>query len=343
VPELFVAQRDLLTKHPFHKHSTLQCFLALNNNGDIVGRIAAILNNNYNTFHQSNDGFFGFFDCINNQDVASALFEEAVSWLKDRGVFSMIGPVNFSMNETCGILVDGFDDPPVVMMTYNAPYYGGLIEKAGLQKKKDLFAHRWTGLQYNRRPLRLVDALLARLNNNGISIRKINMKKFAAESDQMHQVYNSSFSNNFGFSPITHEEWGHLSKDLKMLIDPDFCLLAVEGDKIVGFAVAIPDINQVLYKIKRGRLLPAGIFKLLWGKRKITGIRILILGVIDGYRKRGIETCLYADIVKAYVEKGMQYAEASWTLEDNHLINSAIASVGGVHYKTYRLYEKILL
>lgn len=342
VPELFIAQKDLFTKHPFHQHSNLQCFLAINDNGNVVGRIAAILNNSYNAFHQSNDGFFGFFDCIDKQEIATALLDTAANWLRGMGLLKMMGPMNFSMHETCGVLVEGFEDAPCVMMTYNAFYYNSLIEQSGFSKKMDLYAYRWNGLQYNKRPLRLVDSLLMRLERNNITIRKIDMKRFTTESKQLHQVYNQVLSNNFGFSPMDEAEWAYLSKDLKMLVDPEFCLLAVEGDKIVGFALAIPDMNQVFRKIKRGRLLPWGIFKLLWGKRKVNGIRIIILGVIDGYRKRGIETCLYGRIIDTYIKRGMSYAEASWTLETNHLINSAIESVGGHRYKTYRIYEKVL-
>jgi GNAT superfamily N-acetyltransferase len=339
VPELFIAQRDILTKHPFHKHSSLQTYLAFED-GKIIGRIAAILNNNHNAFNQTNDGFFGFFDCIDDQETADLLFKAATDWLKDKKVSKMVGPVNPSTNETCGLLIKGFDTPPVVMMTYNAPYYERLIEKAGFKKQIDLLAWRWNGHSYNDKSVHLVDKLSERLKRNDIIIRKVRINKFKEEAAALREVYNSAWDKNMGFFPMTNEEFDYTAKDLKMIIDPDFCLIAEQHGKIVGFGVAIPDINQILQKIKRGRLLPTGIFKLLFGKSKIKGIRIMLLGVVDGYRKMGIEAVLYGTIIKEYARKGLEYAEASWTLEHNDMVNRAIEAIGGDPYKTYRIYEK---
>jgi len=341
VPELFIAQKDLLTTHPFHKHSSLQTFLAYDDN-KIVGRIAAIQNNSHNEFNKSNDGFFGFFDCINDQEVANLLFDEATKWLKERKLSTIIGPVNFSTNEACGLLIDGFDSPPMVMMTYNAPYYADLIEKAGLKKKVDLIAWNWTGQSYDDKSVRLLDMLQERLKRNNIIIRKINLKNFKEESAKLREVYNKAWDKNLGFVPMNDAEFDYLAKDLKMLLDVDFCLVAEQEGKVVGFGLAVPDLNQVLIKVKRGRLLPTGIFKILLGKSKISAIRIMALGVIDGYRKMGIEACLYGTIIKDYKRKGLKSAEASWTLEHNDLINNAIAAIKGDPYKKYRIYEKAI-
>jgi GNAT superfamily N-acetyltransferase len=341
VPELFIAQRDLLTTHPFHKHSSLQCFLAYD--GDkIVGRVAAILNNNHNKFNNVNDGFFGFFDCINDTSVAKLLIDTVIDWLKQKGVNKVVGPVNPSTNETAGLLVKGFDSPPVVMMPYNPAYYVNLIEGAGFTKQVDLIAWRWKGGNYNDKSLKLLDKLQERLQRSEITIRKVNMKNFKQEADALREVYNHAWDKNMGFFPMTNEEFDYTAKDLKMILDPDFCLVAEQNGKIVGFGVAIPDINQTLIKIKKGRLLPTGIFKLLLGKKKITGIRIMLLGVIDGYRKMGIEAVLYGSIIREYRRKGLAYAEASWTLENNDMVNRAIEAIGGDPYKTYRIYEKAI-
>ncbi|QJD97812.1 hypothetical protein HH214_18980 [Mucilaginibacter robiniae] len=339
VPELFIAQRDLLTTHPFFEHSSLQCFLAYNDN-KIAGRIAAILNNNHNKYNEANDGFFGFFDCINDADVAKLLFETATQWLKQKGLTNMIGPMNFSTNETTGLLIEGFDSPPVVMMTYNASYYPALLEKAGLHKKVDLIAWRFGAEGYDDRSMKLLDKLQERLKRNNIVIRKINMKNYKQEADKIAEVYNSAWEKNTLFVPMTKAEFDYLAKDLKMLVDPDFCIIAEQEGKVVGVGLAVPDLNQVLIKIKKGRLLPTGIFKLLLGKSKIQGIRIMILGVVEGYRKMGIEACLYGTIIKEYRRKGLKYAEASWTLENNDLINNAIQAINGEPYKKYRIYEK---
>lgn len=342
IPELFIAQKDLLTTHPFYKHSSIQTFLAYNNQ-KIVGRIAAILNNNHNKFNKVNDGFFGFFDCINNQETANLLFNTAAQWLKEKGVDQkFIGPVNFSTNEACGLLIEGFDSPPMLMMTYNAPYYAALIENAGFFKQIDLIAWHWDGNNYDDKSVRLLDALQERLKRNNIIIRKINLKNFKQEAANLRTVYNSAWDHNSGFVPLTDDEFNHLAKDLKLIIDPDFVLVAEQNKKIVGFGLALPNFNEVLQKVKRGRLLPTGIFKILLNKSKIKSIRIYALGVIDGYRKMGIEACLYGTIIKQYKRKGFTHAEAGWTLENNDLINNAIKAIKGDPYKKYRIYEKAI-
>jgi len=341
VPELFIAQRDLLTTHPFHKHSQLQPFLAYD--GDkIVGRIAAINNANHNQFNKTNDGFFGFFDCINDAEVSGLLFDAAIKWLKEKKLDKIVGPVNPSTNETCGLLVQGFDSSPMVMMTYNPPYYIDLVEKAGLKKQVDLLAWHWDKTSYNDKSVQLLDKLQDRLKRSDITIRKVNLKKFKEEAAALREVYNTAWDKNMGFFPMTNEEFDYTAKDLKMILDPDFCLLAEQHGKIVGFGVAIPDINAILKTIKRGRLLPTGLFKLLFGKSKIKGIRIMLLGVVDGYRKMGIEAVLYGNIIKEYRRKGLEYAEASWTLENNDMVNRAIEAIGGDPYKKYRIYEKAI-
>jgi GNAT superfamily N-acetyltransferase len=341
VPELFIAQKDLLTTHPFHKHSKLQPFLAYDGE-KVVGRIAAILNNAHNEFNQANDGFFGFFDVINDEETTKLLFDAAEKWLKENGVSTIIGPVNFSTNEACALLIEGFDSPPLIMMTYNAPYYADLIEKAGLSKKVDLLAWHWDDKSYDDKSVKLLDALQERLKRNNIIIRKINLKNFQQEADALREVYNKAWDRNLGFVPMNNDEFNYLAKDLKMILDPDFCLVAEQDGKVVGFGLAVPDLNQVLKTVKRGRLLPTGIFKILMNKGKINGIRIMALGVIDGYRKMGIEACLYGTIIKEYKRKGFKYAEASWTLEHNDLINRAIEAIKGNPYKKYRIYEKVI-
>jgi len=340
VPELFIGQRDLLTKHPFHKHNSLQSFLAYEGT-KIVGRIAAILNNSHNEFNKRNDGFFGFFDCINDDAVATALFNTAANWLKEKGVTqNIIGPVNFSTNEPCGLLVQGFDSPPVLMQTYNKPYYINLVEKQGFTKQVDLIAWNWEGQNYDDKSVRLLATLQERLKRNNIIIRNVSLKDFKNETVKLREVYNAAWDQNTGFVPMNDDEFNYLAKDLKLILDPDFCLIAEQEGKIVGFGLALPDYNQIFKTIKRGRLLPTGLFKLLFNKKKITRIRIYALGVIDGYRKMGIEACLYGTIIKEYKRKGYLSAEAGWTLENNVLINNAIAAIKGDPYKKYRLYER---
>jgi hypothetical protein len=343
VPELFIAQQDMLTpgKHPFHEHSTLQLFLAYEDTR-IVGRIAAIQNNNHNNAYNLKDGFFGFFDSINDQETADLLISAASEWLLEKGLTRVVGPVNFSTNDICALLIEGFVGPPVVMMPYNPPYYLQLLEKAGFGKKVDLRAYKFTAGNYDDRSLRLTEAIRDRLKRNRVIIRKIDMKNFKSEVKSLREVYNKAWDSNLGFVPMTENEFDYLAKDLKLIMDPDFCFVAEQDGKLVGFALSIPDINQVLIKIKKGRLLPFGLLKLLILKRRIKGLRLMALGVVDGYRKMGIDACLYGLTIKSFREKKYEYAEVSWTLEHNDLINKAIEQVNGVLYRKYRILEKAL-
>lgn len=343
VPELFIAQRDLLTpgKHPFHEHSTIQPFLAYED-GQIKGRIAAILNNNHNSFNDRKDGFFGFFDLYNDSAVAEALLNEAKKWLTDKGLNTIIGPVNPTTNDPCGLLIEGFDSPPVVMMTYNKPYYSKLLEENGFVKKFDLLAYNLSSDKVDRRTLQLKEALLKRFAARNIMIRGINLKDFKNEVQKIHAVYNSAWQENTGFVPMTEGEFKYLAKDLKMILDKDFCMVAEKAGKVIGFALAIPDINQVQKKIKRGRLLPTGIFKLLLGLKKINYVRIIALGVNEEHRKAGIEAYFYAEIIQKAMKKNIHGGEASWILENNEMMNKGLQNLNATVYKRYRIFEKLI-
>jgi hypothetical protein len=341
VPELFMAQRDLLNpqKHPFYQHSRIQLFLA-RRNGQIAGRIAAIINGNHNRFNNANDGFFGFFDSINDQQVADALLQAARSWLLEQKASTMVGPVNPSTNEACGLLIDGFDSSPMVLMPYNPPYYQTLLESYGLAKQVDLVAYALYDTDLGDKPVRLQEALTQRLAAKNITIRNFDLKhNFEKELQAFGDVYNDAWDKNMGFVPMTREELRFMGKDLKMIADTDFCLAAEHEGKVIGIALCLPDINQVFKKIKRGRLFPTGIFKLLTGRKKINALRIVALGVTEPYRKMGIEACFYATIMKKGREKGYKMAEASWMLEHNDLMNRAIEHMHGKRYKTYRLFD----
>lgn len=344
VPELFMAQKDLLSpnKHPFYQHGKAQLFLAYEGK-KLVGRIAGIINGNHNAFNKVNEGFFGFFDCINNQEVANALLKAAEQWVKKEGVSKIVGPVNPSTNEACGLLVDGFDSSPMILMPYNKPYYKDLLEQYGLTKQVDLVAYALYDTDLGEKPVRLQEALTQRLASKGITIRPFDLKhNFKKELEEFGKVYNDAWDSNMGFVPMTKAEFDFMGKDLKMIADTDFCLAAEHEGKVVGIALCLPDINQVLKKIKRGRLFPTGAFKLLFGRKKITALRILALGVMEPYRKMGIEACFYATIMKNGKKKGYTMAEASWMLEHNDLMNRAIEHMNGKRYKTYRLFEKSL-
>lgn len=343
VPELFLGQQDLLTakKHPFFKHSEAQAFLAYQDK-KLVGRILAIWNNNHNDFNKVSEGQFGFFESINNQEVASKLLSTAEEWVKQKGGDKIVGPINLTTNDTCGLLIDGFDRPPMAMMPYNPPYYIDLIANAGFADQVDLRAYLVTTEKASRRSVLLLDRLEERLKRSGIILRQINLKDFANEAKKIKQVYNKAWDKNLGFVPMTDEEFDHTAKDLKMVVDPKYCIVAEKDNEIVGFALGIPNINEVLINIKRGRLLPFGIFKLLFGLKKIKTLRVLMLGVLQDYRKLGIEACLYGRIIKNAIPAGIVAAECSWMLDHNYMMNHAIEQINADLYKRYRLYEKAL-
>lgn len=341
VPELFIAQKDLLTpgKHPFHDHSKLQLYLAYEGK-KVVGRIAAILNTNHNTFNKVNEGFFGFFDVVKQYEVAEQLLDTAFTWLREKKVVRILGPVNPSTNETCGVLIEGFTSPPVAMMTYNPPYYADFLEKYGFKKEADLYAYLIEAHDFKDKAARLLNVLEERLKGKNITVRQVNLKNFDKEVEALMSIYNSAWDKNLGFVPMTDDEFRYMAKDMKLILDPEFCLVAEHDGKAVGFALCIPDLNQIMIQVKRGRLLPFGIFKLLFGRKRIKRLRIIALGIVEGYRKLGIEGCFYGRIINSGLKKGYTSAEASWVLDNNDLMNQAIMNTNGKLYKKYRIYEK---
>lgn len=344
VPEIFLGQKDLFGEksNPFFQHSYVQLFLALQND-KIVGRIAAIRNNKYIEFAGTNAGFFGFFDVIEDYEVAKLLLDSASNWLRKEGLISAIGPANFSTNDTAGLLVEGFDSPPVVMMTYNKPYYASFLERYGFGKQMDLLAYLGVQDKANKKSVELSARIKERLAGRGITFRNVNMKKFKEELAPVREVYKAAWDKNWGFVPPTDAEFDHMAEGMKLVIDPDFAILAEQNGKLVGFALAVPDINMIAKNIKRGRLLPFGIFKLLFQKKKIKRLRVILLGVLPEYRRTGIEVVFYATIISKGLEKGITEGEASWILDSNEMMKRGVESIGMVPYKRYRMYEKSLV
>lgn len=343
VPEIYLGQKELLDekKNPFFQHSKAQLYLAVRE-GKVIGRIAAIRNNEYNKFTGTNAGFFGFFDVIEEYDVARKLLDTAVAWLLKEGLDHLLGPTNFTTNDVAGVLVDGFDRPPVVMMAYNKTYYPEFLERYGMTGQMDLLAYHVTEEQANFKSVRLAGMIEQRLEKKGITIRKVNMKKFREELINVREVYKKAWDKNWGFVPPTDAEFDRIAAEMKLIMDPDFALLAEHEGKVVAFALAIPDVNTIIRTIKKGRLLPTGIFKLLFQKKKIKRLRIILLGVLEDYRKMGIEGVFYARIISRGLEKGYTEAEASWILDNNEMMKKGVEGVNMVPYKRYRIYEKKL-
>ncbi|MGE5645080.1 MAG: N-acetyltransferase family protein [Acidobacteriota bacterium] len=332
-----IAQKELFDrgKHPFHAHANVQCFLA-RRNGGVLGRIAAIHDRNYNEFHGEQAGFFGFFESVEDPQVAAALLDSARRWLHKRGARVVRGPVNPSTNYECGLLVDGFDSPPLVMMPYNPPYYDGMLRSAGLRKARDLYAyHILTDEMAAGRVERVADRAAC---TNQVRIRPISMKAFYEDVERVWQVYNSAWSRNWGFVPMTRDEFLFMAKEMKAILEPGFVLLGEVKGQVVGFALALPDINHAL-KHAQGRLFPVGLLKILYHKRSIRSVRVLVLGVVEEYRTAGVAAGFYAELFRHAKRLGYRDCEMSWVLEDNKLMNRSIEAFGGKRYKTYRIYE----
>src|SRR6185503_19911652 len=280
----------------------------------------------------------GFFESIDDQSVANALWDAAAAWLRSRGFDTMRGPMSPSVNDECGLLVDGFDTPPTLMMPHNRPYYVTLHERYGFVKAKDLLAYEGSG---DGPPERLVRIAKRVAERAGITLRAMNMKRFAQEVELVKALYNRAWEKNWGFVPLTEAEIDHLAKQLKPIVVPDLVVFAERAGEVVGFGVALPDLNVALKKNPSGRLFP-GILKVLWHGRKLRRGRVLLLGLLPEYRKTGAEVLLYKWIWEKGYKLGFRWAEAGWILEDNAPMNNGLIRLGFQRYKTLRLYGRVL-
>lgn len=344
VSPLRISRHEILDKkkNPFYQHAEIALFMAVKD-GQPVGRIAAITNQNYNDFQKDNSGFWGFFECINDQSVADALFKTAADWLRARGKDRMLGPMNPSTNDEAGLLIDGFETPPYMLMTHNHAYYEKLVEGSGNIKAKDLYAWWVTtedAQQHISEKMRRVSAKL--LQRHDITLRNLQKKNLKEEIKRVKDIYNNAWSHNWGFVPFTDAEIDMVASELKPIADENLLFFAEKSGEPIAFSVTIPNINEILAHIPSGRLLPGGIFKLLTGLKKIKTLRVVILGVKREYQHLGLGSVFYMESIRKAVEGGYQAAEMSWILEDNHAMNKAIESVGSKRYKTYRIYQQAL-
>lgn len=337
-PPLISERKNLLdkNKNPFFKHGDADYFLAYKNE-KIVGRIAAIKNDLHNKIHNDKVGFFGFFECINEQEVANKLFDTAKDWLIKKGLTSMRGPANPSSNDEYGLLIDGFDDAPRLLMPYNPPYYIELIENYNLKKVKDLFAYKieYEKIIASEKLKRGVELIQKRYN---INIRQINLKKFNEELDNFKYVYNKAWELNWGFVPLTDDEINAMAKDLKPIVEPSLVIFGEKEGKLIGAALVMLDYNQI-FKELNGHLFPLGFIKLYTKKKEIKWARILTLGLLPEYRNKGIDSLFYWEILQRGTKLGIKLGEASWVLEDNIMMNRGLELMNAHIYKKYRIYE----
>jgi len=324
------------------KHFEIKTLLAYKNKR-VVGRITAHIDRAYNRYHGTDKtGWFGFFECINDRKVAHTLLAEASNWLRSQGCKEIIGPMNFSTNHQCGLLIENFERPPVIEMTYNPRYYEELITSFGMSKAKDLYA--WTidvsqGME-NKKVARIEKIAQRVRKRNSVSIRQADLSRFDDEVRTLFSIYNRAWQKNWGFVPVDEAEFKNIAADLKPILRKELVLFVEVNAKPVGFSVTLPDVNQILPK--NGHLFPFGWFKLLTQLKKIDFARLIVLGIEPEYRKRGLETLLFIETALATKRLGMRGGEIGWTLEDNELINNAIRQMDGKLDRTYRLFGGLL-
>jgi GNAT superfamily N-acetyltransferase len=344
VPPLVIERKEFLSrKHPFYEHGDAALFLA-RSGGEIVGRIMASDDPNYNGLHGTNVGCFGLFESIDDQPVANALFAAAANWLRKKGRDEIMGPIDYSTNYVCGLLIDGFQHPPMLLTSHNPSYYGALIEQWGFEKAMDLYAWWFADpAEIAARLRRLEQARKKR--PEVVTIRPVKMPDILAEGRRIRDIYNQAWRNNWGFVPFSEKEFDFMVKELKQLVIPELALIAEIGGQPVGFILAIPDINVALRHVN-GRLttfgLPIGLAKLLYYKGKLKTARLIALGVIPKFRRHGIAEMLVLRIIEEGMLKRGIIGELSLTLENNYMINRFLEAIGAEKYKTYRIYRREL-
>jgi GNAT superfamily N-acetyltransferase len=327
--------------NPFFDHADAAYFLA--RRGDrVVGRISAHVDDRYNRFHSTAErrdptGFWGFFECENDPPAALALFDAAAQWLGDRGMQTMVGPASFTLNDEAGLLVEGFDLPPMIQMTYNPPFYRDLVELGGSEPAQDLWAYRLDST--TQPPADLV--AFGREAATRFSFRNIRMRDFNAEIDRFLRVYNQAWERNWGFCPMTDAEIRGHAKEMKPIIDPSLVIIAEDGDEVAAVGLTVPNVNEAIIRM-HGRYGPVGTARLLWKakRRRWEACRVFALGVRPEYRDSGIGAHLYVETLAAARRGGYRWGEMSWILESNDAMNRAIRRMGGTVYKTYRMYER---
>ncbi len=328
-------------KNPFFAHGSLQAFLAVDDADRVVGRIAGIVNGNHLRKYDDDLGFFGFFDCVERYETAAALLDAAAGYLKDRGLRVLRGPASPTLNDTAGLLVEGFDRRPCLMMPYNPSYYEEYLLQWGMQRVMTMLAYyvhaRYVQVDRLRR-----GAAIVHRRNDGLTIRTLDMSRFDDEARIVRNIFNDAWANNWGFVPVTEEEFAHLAKDMKPLLDSRLATIVEKDGEPVAFSVAIPDVNEVLRKLRNGRLLPFGILKLIL-TLKLAGtadLRIPLMGVRKKYQGRAFDVLLVLATTERSIEIGYHGCEMGWILDTNNVLKNLLASIGGVVDKEYALFER---
>ena len=328
--------------NPFFAHASMQLWVARRKGRD-VGRIAGIINRLYNQRQDLKTAFFGFFESENEPDTSQRLFQAVDTWARQQGFKRVMGPVNPSTNDECGLLVDGFNAPPVFMMPYNPPYYADLLRASGFQGAMDLLAYH---IDLKQTPLDRLKRIQERFQKRhpDITVRPLRRDIFWEDLEKIRRIYNDAWENNWGFVPMTDGEIRFMANRLKPLLVEGLVWIAETEREPVGFLLAVPDFNQPL-KPLNGRLLTPRVLKFLpylFGWKTPEVARVMVLGVKKSFRRRGVESVMLANGLKTGADIGLRACEASWVLENNFRSRRVIEIFGGTPYKTYRLYDRAL-
>jgi len=328
------------SKHLFWQKNPHQFFLAMKN-GIPVGRIAAFVNREHNSFQQTQTGFFGFLESDNDQNTFSALLKAAEAFVKENGCDEIFGPFNPSLHYELGVLVDGFATPPYFMLTHNFNYYAPAIARAGYIKLKDFYSYKFESTQYHptEKMRRVNDYIKHKFR---VRIREARKDLFNQELEIFYNIYNDAFAGHWGFTPMEKKEFIYLAKDLKSIIDARIILIAEINDEPVAFLLSLPNLNEVLIKIRNGRLLPWGIFKIWSAKNRLKSLRVITAAVKSKYGHLGLGALLYPELMQRALKYNYNESELSWVVEDNSKMISVAEGLGAIRYKTYRVYSKSL-
>ncbi len=341
-PLLLDLEKVFTEANPLFQHAEMQLWIARREGRD-VGRIAGILDHNHNGAHKENSAFFGFFECENDPQTSRQLFAAVQTWARQKGVRRLLGPMNPTTNDECGLLVDGFDSPPQLMMTYNPRYYVDLITTEGFVKAKDLLAYHINVAGIPRERLERI-ATKTRQRSPQFRFTAVRRKTLSADLVKIKEVYNAAWQDNWGFIPMTDAEIDFLAARLKPLLVEGLVWIAETPGETVGFMITLPDYNEAL-KPLRGRLNTPKIFGLVpyaLGRKMPSSCRVVTLGVKAAYRNRGVEAVMLAEGLMTSLRLGFKTAEASWILEDNIMMRRLLKPFGGRVYKTYRIYERVV-
>ena len=342
VPPLRVDMEHLVNmkKNAFFEHGKGAFFLARSSSGEIVGRIAGIINGMHLKKYDDGVGFYGFYECIDDIDVSRALFTAATDWLKKEGMTSVRGPVNPSMNDTAGLLISGFDRPPAVMLPYNFDYYESQLLDFGFERAATMWSYYTNSRLVNsKRLLRGADIIMKR--NPRLSVRHLNMKEYITDVRLLLDIYNDAWSDNWGHVPMTDGEFDQMAKAMKEIVDPRLVNIVEDDGEPIAFSVSLPDINYALVQVRNGRLLPFGIVKLL-AMLKLGAIRetrMLLMGVKKKYQGKGLDMLIVADMLKRNREIGMLGCDMSWVLDQNLKLRNFLDGIGCVQENEYALFE----